>query len=57
VIEKPFVAIVLFASFTCTVKLLVPVVVGVPIITPVEEFMLRPAGRLPLVANHVPIYA
>ena len=34
------------ASFTCTVKAEVPIVVGVPVITP-PMLMLNPAGRLP----------
>jgi len=36
-----------FESVTFAVKLLVPVAVGVPLITPVEEFRLRPAGKVP----------
>jgi hypothetical protein len=35
------------ASATVTVKLEVPVPVGVPEIRPVDEFRLRPAGRFP----------
>jgi hypothetical protein len=35
------------ASCTCTVKLEVPAVVGVPEITPVELARVNPAGRLP----------
>jgi hypothetical protein len=46
-------AVVLFASVTWTVKLDVPAVVGVPEITPVEAARLNPAGRLPVVINHV----
>jgi hypothetical protein len=34
-------------SQTETVKPSVPIVVGVPVIAPVEEFRLRPAGRDP----------
>jgi hypothetical protein len=36
-----------------TVKLNVPAVVGVPVIAPVLEFKLKPAGRLPTVIDHV----
>jgi hypothetical protein len=41
------VAVDAFASFTCTVKVEVPVFVGVPEITPVELAKVSPAGRLP----------
>jgi hypothetical protein len=41
------------ASVTCTVKLLVPEPVGVPLITPVEEFNVNPDGRLPDVIDQV----
>ena len=41
------------ASLIVTVKLLVPVAVGVPEIRPVAEASLRPAGRLPLVTDQV----
>jgi len=37
---------------TCTVKPLVPPRVGVPEMTPVEEFKLSPAGRAPDVMDH-----
>ena len=42
-------------SVTVTVKLSVPtnVPVGVPEITPVEAFNDKPAGRLPVVTDHV----
>ena len=42
-------------SVTVTVKLSVPtkVPLGVPEITPVEAFKLRPEGRLPVVTAHV----
>jgi hypothetical protein len=36
-----------------TVKLNVPAVVGVPVIAPVFTFKPKPAGRLPLVIDHV----
>ena len=42
-----FVAVLLFASFTCTVNEAVPDVVGVPEITPVEAARLNPAGKDP----------
>jgi hypothetical protein len=34
-------------SVTCTVKLLTPGCVGVPVMAPVLAFRVRPAGRLP----------
>ena len=40
-------------SFTCTVKLEVPTVVGVPEMTPVLEFRLSPAGREPTVIDQL----
>ena len=53
VILKAFVAVWELASLTCTVKLLVPVPVGVPEITPVAEARINPEGRLPEVIDHV----
>src|SRR5690242_8859793 len=53
VMLRALVAVWGLASLTCTVKLLVPVPVGVPVIAPVEEFRLRPAGRLPVVIDQV----
>jgi hypothetical protein len=41
------------ASLTVTVKLLVPVAVGVPEIRPVAEARLRPAGRLLALTDQV----
>ncbi len=41
------------ASVTRTVKLLVPIVVGVPEITPVSGASDRPAGSAPEVMDHV----
>ena len=41
------------ASVTVTVKLAVPVAVGVPEIRPVDVDMLSPAGRLPLAMDQV----
>ena len=35
-------------STTCTVKLLAPVVVGVPLMTPVVGLKVSPAGNVPL---------
>jgi hypothetical protein len=41
-------------SVTVTVKFVAPVCtpVGVPLMTPVEELRLNPAGRLPVVTAH-----
>jgi hypothetical protein len=41
------------ASATVAVKLVVPVVVGVPEIKPDDDEMLSPAGRLPAVIDQV----
>lgn len=43
----------LFASFAWTVNDEVPVVVGVPDITPVELLNDNPAGKLPDAMDHV----
>ena len=51
--DRALVAVAPLASVTWAVKLEVPVAVGVPLITPVEEFKDRPAGRLPTVTAHV----
>jgi hypothetical protein len=40
-------------SVTCTVKLVVPVAVGAPVIAPVAAFNVSPPGRLPLLMVHV----
>jgi hypothetical protein len=40
-------ALRLLASVTCTVKLLVPATVGVPVIAPVLAFSASSAGKLP----------
>ena len=48
-----FVATRELASVTCTVKVLVPVPVGVPEITPVLDANVNPAGKLPTVMDHV----
>lgn len=40
-------------SATCTPKVDVPAVVGMPPICPVAEFSLRPAGRVPVVTVQV----
>jgi hypothetical protein len=61
-------AVAALASVTCTVKLLVPVAVGVPEITPVPDARVSPAGKapemidqlyggVPLVAASVALYA
>ena len=41
------------ASVTCTVKLLVPVTVGVPEITPVAEASDKPVGKAPVTTDQV----
>ena len=46
-IDSDFEFVVLFASVTRIVKVDVPVEVGVPEITPVDEFKASPAGKLP----------
>ncbi len=40
-------------SVTVMVKFAVPEAVGVPEITPVVPFRFRPAGKLPVVTDHV----
>src|SRR3990172_5132546 len=45
--EKSLAVIAALASLTCTVKVDVPVVVGVPDMTPVEGSRAKPAGRVP----------
>jgi hypothetical protein len=40
-------------SLTVTVKFAVPIVVGVPEMTPVEAARVNPDGRLPDVTDHV----
>ena len=47
-------AVVFPATFVAlTVMLDVPVATGVPVIAPVDEFKLKPAGRVPLVFDQV----
>jgi hypothetical protein len=55
VIERLFVAVIELASVTSAVKLngLPVVVVGVPVMAPVEAFRLNPPGRAPLDTLHV----
>jgi hypothetical protein len=48
-----FEAVLEFTSVTLTVKLLVPVAVGVPEITPVLAVNNKPAGKEPVVIDHV----
>jgi hypothetical protein len=43
----------LLESVTVTVKLEVPVAVGVPVIAPLEALRLSPAGSEPLVSAQV----
>ena len=40
-------------SFTVTLKVELPVVLGVPVIAPVEEFKVRPAGKISVVIVQV----
>lgn len=40
-------------SVPFTVKLLVPAVVGIPVIAPVAAFKFNPAGKAPVVIDHV----
>jgi len=46
-ILNALVAVLLAASFTCTVNEAVPAVVGVPEMTPVDAVKLSPAGSAP----------
>ena len=47
------VAVSRLASVTCTVKLDVPVPVGVPLISPLELFSVSPAGNEPVLIDQV----
>jgi hypothetical protein len=47
VIDRALLAVPLALSVTLKVTDVVPAAVGVPLMTPVEEFKLSPAGRLP----------
>ena len=47
------VAVLLSADFTCTVKVLLPAVVGVPDMIPLLLLRLSPAGRVPVVMLQV----
>ena len=40
-------------STTCAVNELDPAVVGVPVIAPVDEFSVRPAGKFPVLIENV----
>jgi hypothetical protein len=51
--ENTVLATWLATSATCAVKIDVPAAVGVPLMTPVEAFRLRPAGKPPLVIDQV----
>ena len=55
VIDRLAVAVLagLLESVTVTVKLEVPVAVGVPVIVPLEALRLSPAGSEPLVSAQV----
>jgi len=48
-----FVLVTLFASVTCTVKLLVPFVEGVPVIAPEFPPSASPAGSVPWLSDQV----
>jgi hypothetical protein len=48
-----FVPVLFAASVTCTVKETVPVVVGVPEMTPVDATRLNPAGNVPALTLQV----
>jgi hypothetical protein len=48
-----FETVVLVESCTCTVKVDVPIVVGVPAMTPVLAANVNPAGRVPVVIDQV----
>ena len=51
--EADWVCAGLLLSVTLTVKFEVPLLVGVPEITPVDDDRVRPAGRLPEATDHV----
>ena len=53
VILSAAVAVWLAASCTFAVKLLVPTLVGVPVIAPVLALRFKPAGRVPEIIDHV----
>ena len=44
-------------SSNLTVKVNVPVAVGLPVISPVSGFMVRPAGRAPALSDQAPVGA
>ena len=54
VILRAFEAVAATLSLTRTVKLLVPVPVGVPEMTPVPAVSVRPVGSVPTVTVHEP---
>jgi hypothetical protein len=53
VMLRALVAEMELASLTCTVKLLDPIVVGVPEIAPEAELRDKPAGKVPEEIDHV----
>src|SRR5208337_718681 len=53
VMLKALVCVLVAASVTFTVKLLVAAAVGVPAIAPVPAVNVRPAGNVPAVMDHV----
>ena len=46
-------AVIELASVTCTEKLLVPLPVGVPEITPVADASVNPAGKVPEITDQL----
>src|SRR4030067_826349 len=52
-IDKTLVAVALLSSVTCTVKIDIPAVVGVPLISPVALLSVTPTGSVPTVTVHV----
>jgi hypothetical protein len=52
-VDNVAVCTVLLLSFTITPSAKVPLTVGVPLITPVEEVRFKPAGKLPEVIDQM----
>lgn len=53
VILKALLDVTDLVSVTCTVKLLVPLTVGTPEMTPVPAASVNPVGAAPVVMDHV----
>ena len=49
---RGFVAVSESESVTCAVKLVLPITVGVPLITPELAFRESPGGRVPDIIDH-----